>query len=86
MVKTITILFWLFSVNLYGQPNVVFDQLTYKDGLSFNDIIDITKDSKGFMWFATENGLNRYNAYEFKQFMHHADDSTSLGYNNMRAI
>lgn len=45
-----------------------FDQLTLDDGLSQSTVISILQDSKGLMWFATENGLNSYNGYEFEHF------------------
>ena len=38
-----------------------FDQLTLDDGLSQSTVISILQDSKGLMWFGTENGLNSYN-------------------------
>jgi diguanylate cyclase (GGDEF)-like protein len=45
-----------------------FDQLTLDDGLSQSTVISILQDSKGLMWFGTENGLNSYNGYEFEHF------------------
>ena len=38
----------------------MFKHLEVKDGLSNNQVLDIFKDSEGFMWFATASGLNRY--------------------------
>jgi len=49
-------------------------------------VYDIFKDSKGYMWFATYDGLIRYNAYEFKSFQNIPGDSTSLPINNIRAL
>ena len=45
-----------------------FDHLTLDDGLSQSAVVSIWQDSAGFMWFGTENGLNRYNGYEFDHF------------------
>jgi len=45
-----------------------FDGLTLDDGLSQSTVIRILQDSRGLMWFATENGLNSYNGYEFEHF------------------
>lgn len=44
------------------QPN----HLTVEEGLSHNWVRSIIKDSKGFMWFGTFNGLNRYDGKNFK--------------------
>ena len=46
--------------------NVRFNHITTDNGLSQNTIEDIFKDSRGFVWFATRNGLNRYDGYSFK--------------------
>lgn len=59
-------------------PDLRFRQLTIDDGLSQSTVYDIEKDARGFMWFATEDGLNRYDGYEFKIFQHRPADSTSL--------
>lgn len=38
--------------------NFYFDHLNTKDGLSMANVNDVVRDSHGFMWIATENGLN----------------------------
>ncbi len=48
-----------------GQDNIFFDHLTTEDGLSQSDINSIYQDNQGFMWFATHDGLNKYDGYEF---------------------
>ena len=45
-----------------------FTHFTTAQGLSFNNINAIEQDSNGFLWFATENGLSRYDGYAFKNF------------------
>src|SRR5205085_562519 len=47
-------------------------------GLSSNQINSIVKDEKGFLWFGTMSGLNRYDGYNFKIFRHKIGDSTTL--------
>ena len=45
-----------------------FERLSLESGLSQSNILAIHQDSAGLMWFGTENGLNRYNGYEFEHF------------------
>ena len=53
-------------------------RLDTRDGLSNSQIISIFRDSKGFMWFSTPYGLNRYDGYRFKTFYSVAKDTTTL--------
>lgn len=41
---------------------------TVNDGLPSSKVYDIIQDSSGYIWFATENGVSRYNGYEFENF------------------
>lgn len=45
--------------------NVKFGHLTIREGLSQSSVRDILQDSRGFLWFATVDGLNRYDGYTF---------------------
>ncbi len=55
-----------------------FRHLTTEDGLSHHEVTCILKESRGFMWFGTLNGLNRYDGYNFKVYRHLSNDTTSL--------
>src|ERR1700753_20028 len=55
-----------------------FSRLDINNGLSHNQVNCILKDSKGFMWFGTLSGLNRYDGYKFKVFKHSGTDTSSL--------
>ncbi len=59
----------LFFASLWGQkPYLQFEHYTSAQGLSQNSVYEIIQDSKGFMWFATQDGLNRFDGYSFKVF------------------
>ncbi len=63
-----------------------FRHLTTKDGLSSHYVNCITKDSRGFMWFGTEDGLNRFDGYNIVEYKHIQHDSTSLSDNAVISI
>jgi signal transduction histidine kinase/ligand-binding sensor domain-containing protein len=56
------------------------------DGLSESTIRGITEDAKGFMWFGTEDGLNRYDGYEFKIYRTESANPYSLSSSNIKDI
>lgn len=51
-----------------GRSNLYFRSLGVEDGLSQNMIYAILQDKQGFMWFATQDGLNRYDGNSFKVY------------------
>ena len=72
--------FLLLTTNILRAQNTQFQfsHLDITDGLSHNQITSMLQDSRGFMWFGTLSGLNRYDGYKFKIFKHAAGDTTSL--------
>jgi ligand-binding sensor domain-containing protein len=60
------------------QSNIKFSHLTIKDGLSQSDVSTVLQDSKGLMWFGTQDGLNVYNGFDFQVFSHDLLDSNSI--------
>lgn len=63
-----------------------FEHLNNYHGLSSDVILDIIQDSKGFMWFCTEDGLNRYDGYTFKIYRKDHNDTNSLLDNELTCI
>lgn len=61
-------------------------RLDLRNGLSHNQVNAIYRDSRGFMWFGTMSGLNRYDGYDFKVFKHDLRDSTTLSDNYIDRI
>jgi signal transduction histidine kinase/ligand-binding sensor domain-containing protein/DNA-binding response OmpR family regulator len=69
----------LYLLPVYAQPvQYPFSHLDISNGLSHNQVTSIIKDAKGFMWFGTASGLNRYDGYTFTIFRHKENDTTSL--------
>jgi signal transduction histidine kinase/ligand-binding sensor domain-containing protein/DNA-binding response OmpR family regulator len=85
MRKLLLLILFLVSANLYSQ-SYNFLRLDNTNGLSNNQIESILRDSRGFMWFGTNYGLNRYDGYSFKVYRSVKGDSTSLAYNAINEI
>jgi len=71
-------IFSIFVIQLSAQTNINFNHLTVENGLSQSAVTCIFQDSKGFMWFGTQDGLNRYDGYKFKIFKNSPSDPQSL--------
>ncbi|TBO40463.1 hybrid sensor histidine kinase/response regulator [Pedobacter kyonggii] len=70
---------FLLCNSLFAQEGLYqFSHLDIANGLSDNQVKAIYKDHKGFMWFGTQAGLNRYDGHEFRVFKHNIKDSTSI--------
>ncbi len=54
------------------------ESISIEQGLSQGFVPSITQDDDGFLWFATKNGLNRYDGYQFKVFQNDPYNSPSL--------
>jgi len=52
---------------LYGESYKI-KRISLEQGLSQSSVLSIFQDSRGFIWFGTENGLNKYDGHEFKVY------------------
>ena len=68
------------------KQNLKFDHLDINAGLSQNRILCMLQDSRGFMWFGTSDGLNKYDGYKFTVYKNDAKDSNSISNNFISAI
>ncbi len=58
-----------------------FKRLTTKEGLSQGHVNSILKDHEGFMWFTTDDGLNKYDGYKFTVYKNDPDIEESISNN-----
>ncbi len=78
------LLFLLFAeTEIHGQ---YFRNFSQDDGLSGSDVTAIVQDNYGFIWIGTNNGLNRYDGYSFKQYKKIPGDSASLYTNTITRL
>lgn len=72
---------------LFGQNNQIkFKNISIGDGLSQSEVTAILQDHKGLMWFGTQDGLNRFDGFEFTVFYHDITDKTSISNSYIRVI
>ncbi|MGB8951476.1 MAG: two-component regulator propeller domain-containing protein [Candidatus Aminicenantales bacterium] len=65
---------------------IQFYRLSIQHGLSQSSVNCILQDRKGFIWIGTQDGLNRYDGYNFTIYKSVPDDPRSLGDNNILSI
>lgn len=76
-----------YACSVYGQADQYpFSHLDISNGLSHNQVNCIFKDSRGFMWFGTMMGLNRYDGHSFRIFKHEPGNIHSLNDNYVVSI
>lgn len=89
MNKIVVFFTLLFSVAYFvrGQEYPVGFQSYYsKDGLSSNTIFAMCRDSFGFLWLGTEDGLNRFDGANYKVYRHDPDVEGTLKVNHVTAL
>jgi len=65
---------------------LTFSQLSTLDGLSNSNVFSITQDHQGFIWFATEDGLNRFDGNNFVTYRYDVNDKHSITDNLIRKV
>lgn len=81
--------FFLFAFVWYaqGQATRIYDNRDYGFGeLSSNLTNSICQDKHGYIWTATEYGLNKFDGIRFIQYLHDVHDSTSISSNNINIL
>ena len=70
----------------YGQGTPAFERIGRGDGLSETVVTCMLKDHRGFMWFGTQHGLNKYDGYEFTVYYHNDSIAGSLPGDYIRCL
>ena len=76
----------IFVIECVAAQPYYFRHYQVEDGLSNNAVVCCLQDRKGFLWFGTKDGLNRFDGYTFKIFRNNPDDSTSIGNNFIHSL
>lgn len=93
--RLLTVIFLFITIDCWSQeelnskpqklpreaPTIRFEHLGLEDGLQQGSVHDIMQDSQGYLWLTTQDGLHRYDGYEFKSYSSTPFDSGSLSSN-----
>lgn len=74
------------GVPVLGQSIQRFERLSTASGLSQSTIFKIIQDRRGFLWFATADGLNRYDGHSFVIYRHDPGDANTLSGSDISSV
>ena len=82
----IFILLFLLNVSILCGQDFYFEHYKVEDGLSHNTVLSSIQDEKGFLWFGTKSGLNRFDGYNFRLFQKNEENPNSLRSNYVQSL
>lgn len=82
----ISTLFFFITIHVFSQNKISFRQLSVKEGLSQNSTVSIAQDSLGYLWMATQDGLNRYDGNDFNYYPFTFTDITKASYSKLGKV
>ncbi|WP_229719276.1 hybrid sensor histidine kinase/response regulator transcription factor [Winogradskyella schleiferi] len=78
--------FFIKAQESVNQKPFAFNSLSINDGLSQNSVISIAQDSIGYLWLATQDGLNKYNGRSFEHYDKQFEDITRPTFSRLGKI
>ena len=83
--KGVLVVLWLMALGVMAQP--CYRLMTYDDFNSSASLVSrIVRDGHGMVWFATSDGLYRYDGYDFRNFKSHSGDGLNMPSNNFSSM
>ncbi len=82
MIRLLSVILWATAARVAAQPHRI-SHLGVDDGLSNNYIVSLAQDRKGYIWIATEAGLNRFDG---QQFIVYTQNNSGLSSNELNAL
>ena len=82
------LIFFFSAFPIYAQfsNTINFVHIGLEQGLSQSTILDIVQDDRGNMWFATYDGLNKYDGYTFTVYQHNENYTASISGDIIRTL
>jgi len=84
--KTKLLLFLFFCPLMLFAQNFTIEKLGMEQGLSNSYLVGITQDKQGYMWFATESGLNRFDGHSFRVYRKNGQKGRSINSNELNQV
>lgn len=84
--KTYLIIAFLIFQFTLAQKIMEFENIAIDQGLSQYSVHTILQDSRGFLWFGTQDGLDKYDGHDFTHYKNKFDDTTTISSNNISSI
>lgn len=84
--KKYFILLFILLRNINSQQDLKFERISIEHGLSQSNVRCILQDKHGFLWLGTQDGLNRFDGYNFLVFKNIIGDSNSLSHNHIASL
>ncbi|MEJ2567381.1 MAG: two-component regulator propeller domain-containing protein, partial [candidate division WOR-3 bacterium] len=85
--KLLLIIILIQFIHSYAyRPRIEFTHLRVQDGLSQSWVKSIYQDKYGFMWFGTNEGLNKYDGYNFTVYRNNPEDQNTISNNGISSI
>ncbi len=78
--------FCLIAFHFSNAQNIKFEHYNDNNGLSHNSVRHIVQDKKGFLWFGTFSGLNRFDGYQFKSYLSSSPGENKLYNDDITAL
>ncbi|RZA34714.1 MAG: hypothetical protein EOP92_14210, partial [Lysobacteraceae bacterium] len=80
------LLLWIWTGNATAAPRSLrFERLSVEQGLAQQSVLTILQDRRGFMWFGTQAGLNRFDGYRVTVYRNDPDNPDSIPDNYVMA-
>ncbi len=74
------------GASLAQQKSIKFDKYSIEDGLSQSSVTSVVQDKFGFIWIATQDGLNKFNGYDFEVLKHNPKDISTIPDNYIHCV
>lgn len=84
--KTFLTAILLFVLSYAYSQELTFNHLGVEDGLSQNSVLCITQDARGFMWYGTRQGLNKYDSRKFTVYKNKQESGYSISNNYILSL